>query len=409
MSLSAPHSFLDARQAVFRELGGRPPATELITLDDAAGRVLAQPVLADRDQPPFDRSTRDGFAVRVADVADAAPHAAAHLRVVGQVPAGQRFAAVVGAGEAVEIMTGAPVPAGADAVLMVEHAASDGALLSVRRPVVPGENIVCRGSELRAGQPALPSGVRLDPAAIGLLAALGCARPTVYRRPRVAILTTGDELVDVDAIPTAVQIRDANRHLLAAQVRRAGGVPVAGAILRDRREDLRRAIEEAVAAADLIVISGGVSMGKYDLVEEVLAGLGARVVFDGVEIRPGKPLVFGRVGEKPFFGLPGNPISTLVTCELFVRPALAVLEGTDAPAFRPASLPLGAAFTPPRLPLTVFLPGRIDGEGAGAVVHPVQSQGSGDLAAMARADCLIMLAPGTGPLPAGTFLSILPK
>ncbi len=408
-----------ARAAIVREVAALAPAArvETMALDDATGRVLGMAVAADRDQPPFDRSTRDGFAVRSADVA-AAGAGAVTLSVVGEVPAGQEFAGAIGIGACVEIMTGAPVPADTDAVVMVEHTepAGDKQVL-IKRAAAKGENIVPRGRELAAGAVAFPAGRRLDPAAIALLASLGCARPSVFARPRVAIITTGDEIVGIDSAPTPPQIRNSNLHSLAAQVVRAGGTPVALPIARDNREALRALIERGLAEADLLLLSGGVSMGKYDFVEGVLEELGAKIVFDGVAIRPGKPLVFGHARGKPFFGLPGNPLSTLVTFEVFVRPALDLLSGATPTSFRCTHARLAVDHWQKEVALTVFLPARFEpvepDSGAAGVaatlVNPLPSQGSGDLVAMAKADCLLVIAPHVTHIPAGAPVAVLPK
>jgi molybdopterin molybdotransferase len=431
MSLPLPQ----ARAAVFREVAPLVAALrrqEQVSLGDAAGRVLAADVLADRDQPPFDRSTRDGFAVRAADVAGASPERPAAVRRVGEVAAGSAFSGRVEGGACVEIMTGAPLPPGTDAVVMVEHTERAGEDIQVRRSVVAGENIVPRGSELRAGALACAAGATLDPATVGLLASLGVARPQVVARPRVAVLATGDELVPVESTPAAAQIRDSNRHTLAAQIARAGGLPLPQPIVRDDPGAIRSALAQAIAGADLLLVSGGVSMGKYDFVEGALAELGARVVFDGVDIRPGKPLVFGTIGAQrdgqgqedvrriPFFGLPGNPLSTLVTFELFVRPAIGLLLGrAESPALATTGARLAVDYAQRKLPLTVFVPAAFvplpsDDPAAPATVplcavKPVPSQGSGDLRSMAAADALMIVEPGTTDLPAGSLVAVLPK
>jgi molybdopterin molybdotransferase len=431
MSLSLP----EARAAVFREVALLAAALrrqEQVSLAEAAGRVLAVDVPADRDQPPFDRSTRDGFAVRAADVAGASPERPAAVRRVGEVAAGAAFSGRVEGGACVEIMTGAPLPPGTDAVVMVEYTERAGDDIQVRRSVVAGENIVPRGSELRAGALACPAGAPLDPATVGLLASLGVARPQVVARPRVAVLATGDELVPVESTPAPAQIRDSNRHTLAAQIVRAGGQPLPQPIVRDDPGAIRAALAQAVAGADLLLVSGGVSMGKYDFVEGALAELGARVVFDGVDIRPGKPLVFGTIGGQeqgegqgqrdarriPFFGLPGNPLSTLVTFELFVRPAIGLLLGRpESPSLVAHGARLAVDYAQRKLPLTVFVPAAFvasDDAPARAMVplravKPVPSQGSGDLRSMAAADALMIVEAGTTDLPAGSLVAVLPK
>jgi molybdopterin molybdotransferase len=405
-------SFAQAREAVIAELGATPGnlAVEPVALDEALGRVLATEARADRDQPPFPRVTRDGFAVRAADVAGATTDRAVTLSVIGEAPPGTAFPGEIGPGECVEIMTGAALPAGADAVVMVEYTKRPGATsVAILRAVIAGENVVPRGSELAEGALAFPARRRLDPSALGLLASLGHARPAVFARPRVAIVTTGDELVGVEETPGPMQIRNSNRHSIAAQIARAGGTPHPARIARDDRQALAAVIEEALAGADLLLLSGGVSMGKYDFVEDVLAGLGGRVVFDGVAIRPGKPLVFGRVRGVPFFGLPGNPLSTLVTFELFVRPAIERLSGAEIAPLRSAQAPLIEEYVQRPVPLTVFVPVRFEESDRVTAVRPVPSQGSGDLVAMARADCLMLVEPGTTSLAAGTLVPLLPK
>jgi molybdopterin molybdotransferase len=404
-------SLLQARHAVLTELGSRAaPATETRALDDALGRVLAEPITADRDQPPFDRVTRDGFAVRASDVAEASAERPVALAVIGEVSPGREPTLTVGPHQCVEIMTGAALPAGADAVVMVEHTRrTDPAQVSIERPSSTGENIVARASELPRDALALPARHRLDPPAIALAAALGCARPRVFVRPRVAIIATGDELVEVDRTPRPTQIRDSNRHSLCAQVVRAGGFALPAPIASDDPATLRAVIDGALADADLLLLSGGVSMGKYDYVEGVLAALGARTVFDGVAIRPGRPLVFGRIGAIPFFGLPGNPLSTMVTFELFVRPALDLLAGAIAVPLRYSWAPLAEPFAQRAVPLTALVPARLEGEADATALRPLPSQGSGDLTAMARGDCLMVVAPATASLAAGALVPFLPR
>jgi molybdopterin molybdotransferase len=415
-------SLAEARAAVIAEVtrvrAQTPAATEPVALGAAAGRVLAVAVTADRDQPPFPRSTRDGFAVRASDFSGGGNLSAAgdsagpvRLRVVGEVAAGATWQGEVAPGTTVEIMTGAPVPSGADAVVMVEHIERSGDHVTVGRGANAGDNIVPQGSELGAGQIALPAGTALDAAAIALLASLGCAWPSVFVRPKVAILGTGDELVSLDATPGRAQIRDSNRYCLAALIERAGGQPLPLPIAPDDRGTIEAALAEAAATADIILVSGGVSMGKYDHVEAAMAALSARVVFDGVAIRPGKPLVFALLGGKPLFGLPGNPLSAMVTFQLFGAAALELCGGRSqaAPlAFFGAQL--AAAHTQKPVPLTVFLPATFARTATGVPrVNVLRSQGSGDLAAMAAADGLLVIEPGTATLPAGAWATVLPK
>jgi molybdopterin molybdotransferase len=383
--------------------------SEEVALLDALGRVLARPVLADRDQPPFARSTRDGFACRARDLASSS------LQVVGLVRAGEMWSgAALAAGQTIEIMTGAPLPPGADSVLMIEHVERKGDLirLAAGRSLEAGDNYIPAGAEARAGATLIPCGLRVGPAQIAAASSAGAGKLRVYRRPQVAILSTGDELVGLDAQPELFQIRNSNSYSLAAQVLGAGAEPVIQPIAGDTVEALLAAVQAAIEGVDMLLLSGGVSMGKYDLVEEVLASLGARFFFTGVEIQPGKPVVFGEIpvreGPIPFFGLPGNPVSTMVTFALFAAPVLAALCGVQSyqPAFVEARL-TEAAIPKPRL--RRFLPARLDSDAEGAWVTVVPWQGSGDLAGTARANCLLVIpeAEHSGPLATGAYVRVL--
>lgn len=378
------------------------------SLTDALGCVLASPIVADRDQPPFARVTRDGFAVRAQDLPNGMP-----LRVIGQLRAGESWPAErqpIQPGEAVEIMTGAPLPPGADAVLMVEHVRDiadesepTGAVLrilaQVGRTLVSGENVVPCGSEARRGQILVDSGTRLGPEQIALAASCGLRNLPVYSPPQVAILATGDELVEQSESALSIlphQIYDSNSHSLAALVQQSHAIALRQRAARDEREDLAACIQQGFAAAPLLLLTGGVSMGKYDLVEEVLAAMGAEFFFTGVKMQPGKPVVFGRlpaVGAQPqryFFGLPGNPVSTMVTFRVFVEPLLAAMSGERnwQPSIALAQLATGVHGKPG---LTRFLPARLDTTGGLPIVTPIKTQGSGDLAANARANCYLIV------------------
>lgn len=408
-------SFAEARHAVEeRARAIQPHAAEMVALADAAGRVLAEPVHADRDFPPFPRSTRDGFALRAADVA-VLP---ARLRRVGEIRAGAAPLEIK-AGECVEIMTGAPVPPSADAVVMVEYtrALSDDSV-EVQQSVMAGENIVPRGAEALAGVELLPRGMRLNHQAIAMAASAGCAEIRVFVRPRVAVLATGDELVDVSAVPGPSHIRNSNSYSIAAQVNASGGTAVVMPVARDEAGDLRRLIERGLQA-DLLLLTGGVSMGKYDLVEKVLAEFQAEFYFTGARIQPGKPIVFGRcptgpnangTGIKPtfFFALPGNPISTMVTFDLFARPLLEALAGmTPRPLVFLQARFKGQFRTKPGL--TRFLPARLSGEFERCEVEPVQWQGSGDLRAATQANAYLVVPADRASIAEGDLVSVLPQ
>ena len=379
------------------------PATEILPIDAVRGRVLAEDVEADRDYPPFNRSTRDGFAVRSSDVT-AVP---VTLECQGEVRAGEPFAGSVGEGQCVQIMTGAPLPAGTDAVVMLEHVYADGTRVRVERAVAAHENVVRQGSEAASGALVLRRGRRLGAGEIGLLASVGKAQVPVFVVPQVSILPTGDEVVPVEQRPDWFQIRNSNALTLAAQVENAGGAPRPLGIAPDRKEPLRDLILEGLKS-DMLLLSGGVSAGKYDYVAQVLSELGGEFFFQGVAIRPGKPLAFGRVREKFFFGLPGNPVSTYVTFELFVRPAIAMLGGAD---FEPLVF-LRARLGKPlrqKLGLTAFMPARVEDQNGDPVVSLVGWQGSGDLVGVAAADCFLVVHPEQTELSTGDWVDVLPK
>mgnify|MGYP005810673231 CR=1 FL=1 len=374
------------------------PPVECVPLAEADGRVLAEPVRADRDFPPLARSLRDGFAIRAEGFDGAA-------RVTGEVRAGRCYPGRVGPGEAVEIMTGAPVPEGADAVLMLEHVRRAGQAIATDRRPVRGEFVNPRGSEARRGDVLVPAGRRVRFPEIAALAMAGCVEAPVYSKLRVAVLATGDEIVPVEAAPEPHQIRNSNGWSLASQVRRAGGTPWVLPVAPDQVAPTRDLIEEGLSA-DLLLLSGGVSAGKYDLVEQVLADLGAEFFFDRVRIQPGQPLVFGRVRNRFFFGLPGNPVSTMVTFETLARAALELLSGqSEAPLFLGSARLTGDFRHQPGL--TRFLPARRSAEGR--EITPLAWQGSSDVAAVARADCWLVADEAREQYRAGDEIGVLPK
>ena len=408
-------SFEDARRVVNEHAQQtaalQPPATESLPLLAALGRVLAQPIVADRDLPPFPRATRDGFAVRACDVAAAGESRAVSLRVVAEIAAGSIAPLpAIKEGESAEIMTGAPLPPGADAVVMVEHTHRVSQTASIERPVRSGENVVPRGAEAKRGARLLAPGARIDHAAIAVAASVGCADLQVFRKPRIAILSTGDELAEVDAPLGEHQIRNSNSFSLAAQVLEARGEPVQLPIARDNLTSLRELIRQGLQA-DLLLLSGGVSMGKYDLVEQVLGEFGAEIFLTGALIQPGRPVVFGRLGSSEtrpryFFGLPGNPVSTMVTFKLFVTPLIDALAGAP-----PSPLPFVQVKLKSEIKtktgLTRFLPGRLTGSHHQSEVELVRWQGSGDIVATAAANCYVVIPPDRDRIAAGEMVSVL--
>lgn len=395
--------------------GARDIPTETIDLANepsrALGRILMQDILADRNYPPFNRSIRDGFAIRAAD----ATQPGARLRVIGESRAGVAFDGAVGPGECVHIFTGAPLPRGTNAVAMQEHTHADRDFVVLDNAIRPGQHYVLAGAESRVGEVMVTRGTRLSYAELAMAAEVGQAKLQVTRKPRVAIISTGDELVALGDPVGPFQIRNSNSISLAAQVTLSGGEAIVLGKAPDDAEQLRIQIGKALDSSDILVLSGGVSVGKYDLVEQVLRDLGTEVFFDAVAIRPGKPAVFGVCRNKPVFGLPGNPVSTMVTFELFVVPAIEILSGSRQP--RP--LPFFRA----RLKHPVnekgivahFLPARVTlldekpEEPALPVVETLLWEGSGDIGAVVRGNCFLVVRETRLTLEAGEWVDVMPR
>jgi molybdopterin molybdotransferase len=400
MAFVTPFTFEQARECVLAKVREArvTPTREQASLLESSGRVLAETVTADRDYPATARSVRDGFAVRAADLPG-------KLRIAGEVRAGESFGGEVHIGEAVEIMTGAPMPRGADSVVMVEHVTVSGDVVDVPKTLQPGDNVSPQGSEARRGDVLLEPGRRLAFAEVALLAMVGRSRIEIFRKPRVAILATGDEIVAVNEAPLDHQARNSNAQSLAVQVTRAGGCPQILPVARDVYDATRALIEQGLDH-DLLLLSGGVSAGKYDIVERVLADLGAEFFFDRVLIQPGQPLVFGKARGKFFFGLPGNPASTMVTFEIFARAAVELLGGEMHPA-----LPLlwSSLKEPLRQKpgLTRFLPATVSADGS--KVTPVAWHGSGDVPAQARANAYLVTEPERENWDVGELIRVLMK
>jgi molybdopterin molybdotransferase len=376
----------------------RPLEAEEVEAADALGRVLAADVRSEEDYPAAPRSSVDGYAVRAADREP-------RRRVIGEVTAGHPSAVEVGPGTAQRIMTGGVVPPGADAVVMIEDTRDGDGVVELLKPVAPGQCIHPTGMDIQRGQVILPAGTAIGPAEIGLLATIGRVRVPVHRRPRVAVLSTGDEVVEWTEQPGPGQVRDSNRPALIAAVREAGGVPISLGRALDREEDQRALITRGAREADVVITSGGVSMGARDLIKPILAQLGT-VHVGRINFKPGKPLTFATIDSTLVFGLPGFPVSSLVTFEVFVRPALRALQGF-------------AQVTRPEVPVVLeheVKPDPVRPEYQRAIVRVVGgelratttgAQTSSRLLSMVGANALLKIAPGSEPLPAGARVPAL--
>jgi molybdopterin molybdotransferase len=402
-----------AREAVLDRISVLKP--ERVALLEALGCVLAQDVVSDIDVAPFDNSAMDGYAVRAADTAGATAEAPVVLNVVDHIAAGFVSRVTLEPGQTARIMTGAPVPAGADAIVMVEHteslekSGSTGGTVAIQRAAALGDHIRLAGEDVRIGETVLKSGEVVNPASAGLMAALGFAQVDVYRRPSVAIVSTGDELVGIADRPGPGQIRNSNSYSLAAQVLAAGGIPHILEVARDTEASTRAQLSRA-PEFDLMVTTGGVSMGDFDVVRTVLEEIGV-MDFWKVAMRPGAPQTYGTIGGTPFFGLPGNPTSTMVGFELFVRPAIRKMRGFSQ-LDRPVVAARLAEDVRKKSDRRYFLRGvlaRMDAP-TGALAYEARlsgKQSSAMLTAMHRANCLISLPEGLSEVAAGTVVDCI--
>ena len=386
----------EALEIVLGALNPLPP--EKVSLLEARSRVLAEDVSAPRDLPPRDNSAMDGYALRHADLAAGG---GGRVRVVEAIAAGAQSSRPLEPGEAMKIMTGAPIPEGGDAVVPVEDTQARGDWVEILKVPGLGANIRPMGEDVRSGELVLPQGTLVRPAEVGMLASLGRSFVLVHQRPRVAVLATGDEIVDLDTPADEGKIINSNSYGVAAQVAETGGVPVVLGIGRDDPQGLGEMLDRA-ATADLVITTGGVSMGDYDYVRPVLADSGVAVRFWKVAMKPGKPLVFGLKGRVPFFGLPGNPVSAMVVFEEFVRPALRLLQGHSR-LFRPlleAVLGDEAGSVRTKRGRMDFVRCRVERDGAGFRVTSVKQQGSGILKTLVEANALLVIpANATGADP----------
>ena len=381
--------------------------TEEVNLTEAVGRWLCADAFSDLDLPPFNRARMDGYAMVAADTSAASATNAVTLQSIGEVAAGVAFEGALVSGQAVRIMTGAPVPAGADAVEKIEiiQVNADGTI-ALTAPVKTGQFITPRASEARCGEVVVTAGTTITPAVAAVLASFGHARVTAAQRPRLVLLSTGSELVEVHETPGAAQIRNSNTYSLAGYAQRAGAEVIRAGIVRDDFETTRAAIAEALAQADVVMLSGGVSMGDYDLVKPALQAVGAEILVEKVAMHPGKPTVFAKLGDKVIFGLPGNPVSVAVSFHLFALPVLRKLQGATE-----LHLPRSQAFTtqavkgaPPR---RSHQPGRLRICDGRAEVEPLKWVGSSDLVAFMRADCLIVVPEDCAAIQTGELAEVI--
>jgi molybdopterin molybdotransferase len=392
-----------AREKVLSQIHPLPPLE--LPLTDAFGCVAAADISSAIDLPEFASSAMDGYAVRAADVAGARPDAPVELKVVGRAMIGQRPDATVGMGEAVKIATGAPIPAGADAVIPIENAEGDDDLVRLFERVPVGRHVRPRGEDVRIGDVLVPAGKRLGAPEIGLLANAGVPHPLVHPRPRVIVFSTGDELIAPTETPSFGQIRDANAYTLFGSLREAGAIPVLAGIVRDDPEKLKEAVLSYEIQADAFVSSGGVSVGERDVVKAAFFRHGD-VVFSKVAMQPGMPQGFGFVEGKPFFGLPGNPVSVFVSFEMFVRPAILKMMGRAQLERPEVSAVLTGEVSGPT-DKTVFARVEISRGADGWRAAPTGGRGSNLISTVARANGLAVLPPGVGSMAAGDRVSVL--
>jgi molybdopterin molybdotransferase len=392
----------EARERILAHFQRLP--AEDAPLPEALGRILAGAVVAPDDLPPFANSAMDGYAIQAADSVGASQVAPVALRLVGAVPAGRVYEGVVGSGEAVRILTGAPLPAGADAVLQQELTEVDGEVVKLLAEAPRGLSVRPAGDDARAGQRVMEAGGEIGPAEIALLAAVGAHPVRVTRRPRVAIISTGDELAALGEQLRPGQIRESNSAYLAAAVTRAGGEPLPLGIARDNTDQIRERLQQA-RGADLVLTSGGVSVGDFDLVKQVLSEDGD-IDFWRVRMRPGKPLAFGLLGATPLLGLPGNPVSAAVTFELFGRPVIRLMLGART-IERPTVAVVYEGEDLARSDRRHFVRARLDSRGGSLVALPTGDQGSHRLSSLGGATALLVIMEGEGVVRSGSIVGAL--
>jgi molybdopterin molybdotransferase len=404
--LSPPLTAAEAAQRILGE-AHRQPALR-IPLDDALRSVLAEDVVSPIDIPAWTNSAMDGYAARAADVRGASETHPVRLRVIEHLPAGHFPSRPIGAGECARIFTGAPLPDGSDSVIRQEDTDGGAETVTILKDRDAGVNLRRTGEDIRKGAHVLPAGSELGPAHLGVLASLAVAHPLVYRRPRVAILGSGDEIVDIDQpeeILSGRKIASSNTHTLVAMVREAGGEPINLGIAADTRESLKEHLARALDC-DLLITSAGISVGEHDFVRGVLESLGSELRFWKLRMRPGAPVGFGLLGAMPWIGLPGNPVSTMVTFELFARPAIRKMMGQTLPYRRSVSVRLTEPINvKPRL--QHFLRGVVSENGGELAARLTGPQGSGILTSMVQANALLIIPEGQFETPVGDAVQAL--
>lgn len=382
----------------------QPKGLEKVSITEALGRVLAEDITARRDNPPLDNSAMDGYAVIAADIQSATPESPVKLELVGEVAAGSIGQVTLKNQQAIRIMTGAPIPPGADAVLMQEDTDKNGASILAKDKATVGENIRLAGEDVKTGDVVVPKGGVITPAHVGMMAVCGRSSVAVGQRPTVAILSTGDEIVDLDQMPEGSQIYNSNGYMLMAQVRSAGGMPRYMGIAKDDEQDLLEKFEWALES-DIVISSGGVSVGDYDLVKASLKKMGNEMVFWKVAMKPGKPLAFGRIGSTPVFGLPGNPVSSFVSFEQFVRPSIKKMMGARdlSPQTVQATLTETIRKKTDRVH---FMSAVVSWDSGDYTVTPAEQQGSGVLKSTVAANGLLVFPLEASELKQGERVTV---
>jgi molybdenum cofactor synthesis domain-containing protein len=400
-------SFDEAKQLLKQTFSAKPVGAEQVSISEAHDRVLAQDIRAPLDIPPFSRSTVDGYAVKAADTFGASEDKPVSLRFCGHVAIGKSPSVVVEKGLAAEAVTGAPLPDGADSVVMVEQTNRRGNNVLVHRPVSIGENVMAAGSDIRKNETVLKNGRVLGSREIGVLAAIGLTEVNVYRRPKVAVLSTGAEVVEPGKALPPGKIYDINAHTLSAAVQESGGEPINLGIVPDKRDKLKKALEKALDSADAVITSGGVSVGPKDFTPQVVDTLGKPgVIISGVAVKPGKPLTIAVIDGKPVFSLPGNPTSSLFMFNVFVRPILVKLAGRTEETLPKVKAVTSQKMFPARGRRTFVMVNLSYDKAGTLIVSPVPTGLSGAITTLAKADGFIEISEKQQFIDAGTEIDV---